>query len=145
MNAEIPKSFADLKPLLPLGAKILWASTDMVFDGDHAPYHPQHERNPLTVYGLSKKAGEDFLLGSALVVRFPQLYGLGGTFFQSIYETVSKISNENSQSSQPSAAMKLFGDEWRSTALGTDAARMALDFLEHSTPEDTSQVFLRAS
>lgn len=67
-----------------------------------------------------------------LVVRFPQLYGLGGTFFQTIFENLSK----------PNARITLFNDEYRTVALGSDVARMCIDFLEHATPEDYKQVFL---
>jgi dTDP-4-dehydrorhamnose reductase len=141
INSKIPALVVSLKnsSSLPDGTKILWASTDMVFDGDHAPYSSTSERNPITIYGISKKSGEDALLGSALVVRFPQLYGLGGTFFQSIYDNLLK-NDAKLKSGESIERIKLFGDEWRSVALASDVARMVVDFLQHSTEEDLNKV-----
>eukprot|EP01122_Echinamoeba_exundans_P009236 TRINITY_DN3218_c0_g1_i1.p2 TRINITY_DN3218_c0_g1~~TRINITY_DN3218_c0_g1_i1.p2 ORF type:complete len:321 (-),score=40.35 TRINITY_DN3218_c0_g1_i1:2565-3527(-) len=142
MNSKIPALVANLKNCnqLPDDAQILWASTDMVFDGDHAPYSSSSERSPLTIYGISKKSGEDALLGSALVVRFPQLYGLGGTFFQNIYDNLLK-NDAKLNNGETIEKIKLFGDEWRSVALGSDVARIAVDFLEHATNEDCNKVW----
>jgi dTDP-4-dehydrorhamnose reductase len=40
------------------GILFVYISTDYVFDGQHAPYKIDAERNPLNRYGLSKMNGE---------------------------------------------------------------------------------------
>lgn len=56
--------------------------TDYVFDGQSTrPYRPGDARNPLSVYGLSKAAGEDAAGPDALIVRTSWLYDSGGTNF----------------------------------------------------------------
>ena len=60
-------------------------STDYVFDGNQdEPYHEDDEANPLSVYGLTKYAGEWVASGTApdiLVVRTAWVYGAGEDYF----------------------------------------------------------------
>lgn len=61
------------------GAKIVYISTDYVFDGKEAPYEVDAAPNPLNAYGHSKLAGEKVFLSrvpdQAVVLRVPILYG----------------------------------------------------------------------
>ena len=67
------------------GARFVYVSTDYVFDGRaKAPYLPDAEPAPLSVYGRTKLEGERAALASqrgALVVRTSWLYGSGGGNF----------------------------------------------------------------
>ncbi|MGD8632149.1 MAG: SDR family oxidoreductase, partial [Anaerolineales bacterium] len=54
------------------GARLLYVSTDSVFDGSAGPYREGDETNPKNVYARSKLEGEQAVMGSlpgALVVR----------------------------------------------------------------------------
>lgn len=61
------------------GAKVVLLSTDNVFDGARGVYVEGDARNPVNVYGRSKCAAEDALLGGGggghLVVRIPMVFG----------------------------------------------------------------------
>jgi dTDP-4-dehydrorhamnose reductase len=58
------------------GARLLTVSTDLVFDGRHAPYGALDPVAPLSVYGLSKAEGEERARAhGARVVRLPLLFG----------------------------------------------------------------------
>jgi dTDP-4-dehydrorhamnose reductase len=59
------------------GLRVVYVSTDLVFDGVGAPYLATAEPRPLSAYGRSKRAGELEALGAAgaLVVRLPLLFG----------------------------------------------------------------------
>ncbi len=58
------------------GARLLAVSTDLVFDGRHAPYGANDPVAPLSVYGLSKAEGEERARAhGARVVRLPLLFG----------------------------------------------------------------------
>jgi dTDP-4-dehydrorhamnose reductase len=63
------------------GARLLYVSTDYVFDGAaQAPYREDSKTNPINVYGLSKRDGEEAvarILERALIVRTSWL--MGGT------------------------------------------------------------------
>jgi len=60
-------------------------SSDYVFDGSkRMPYVESDEPHPLSVYGRSKRAGEDFvrnILERHVIIRSLWLYGKGGTNF----------------------------------------------------------------
>lgn len=83
LNCEGPKNLAKLS--VALGARLFHVSTDYVFDGrSRRPYREGAVRNPLSVYGRSKAAGEDAVLEtlpSAFVIRTAWLYGKWGANF----------------------------------------------------------------
>jgi len=58
------------------GVRLLYASTDFIFSGEHPPYGEADSAGPVNAYGLSKLAGERAALSvsSAVVVRMPALY-----------------------------------------------------------------------
>jgi dTDP-4-dehydrorhamnose reductase len=66
-----------------LDALLVHVSTDYVFDGvKNVPYTEDDVPNPLSVYGVSRLAGEHFVRALAprhLVVRTSGLYGEGGS------------------------------------------------------------------
>lgn len=101
-----------------LAARIVYTSTDLVFDGKDAPYAPTREPRPLSKYGASKVAGEAALAEhpGASVVRVSLMYGPslwgGGGFFEQ-----QKQALENSQT------LRLFVDEWRTPLAYDEAAR----------------------
>lgn len=68
------------------GAAILYISTDYVFDGRGSrPYHEFDPTNPLSQYGRSKLAGEQFVRelagGRFWIVRSQWIYGFRGKNF----------------------------------------------------------------
>jgi dTDP-4-dehydrorhamnose reductase len=58
------------------GARLIHLSTDLVFDGEHAPYAEGDDPHPVSDYGRAKLAAEGFVDG--LVVRTSLLYGNPG-------------------------------------------------------------------
>jgi len=58
------------------GARLVHVSTDLVFDGDHAPYSEDDEPRPVSDYGRAKLEAERSVDG--LVVRASLLYGKPG-------------------------------------------------------------------
>lgn len=77
INAEAPDVLA--KICCDKGAKLIHFSTDYVFDGEKCePYTEEDEANPISVYGESKRAGEENVLavgGRHLVVRVSWVFG----------------------------------------------------------------------
>jgi len=78
-----------------LGARLLYVSTDYVFDGTKTlPYEELDEPRPLNVYGQTKYEGELAVLrhcGDSLVVRTAWLYGHGGPNF---VKTIMRVATQ---------------------------------------------------
>lgn len=68
-----------------LGIKMLYISTDYVFDGEgEAPWQPQDTRKPLNVYGMTKYEGElavQNTLDKYFIVRIAWVFGINGKNF----------------------------------------------------------------
>jgi len=69
-----------------VGARLVHLSTDFVFDGASSiPYPPEAPTNPLNVYGVTKRAGEQAVLevlpGRSVVLRTSWLYAAEGSNF----------------------------------------------------------------
>lgn len=68
-----------------LGIKLMYISTDYVFDGQgKRPWEPDDERKPLNVYGLTKYEGElavERYSANYFIVRIAWVYGVNGSNF----------------------------------------------------------------
>lgn len=62
-----------------VGARVIFTSSDQVFDGSHGHYAETDPPNPISVYGETKKAAERSILGqmvnSAVILRLNNVYG----------------------------------------------------------------------
>lgn len=80
INADAVAVMADA--MAATGGKLVHVSTDYVFDGTAAsPYSPDAARNPQSVYGRTKAAGEDHVRDSDILVRTAWVYEAGGANF----------------------------------------------------------------
>lgn len=81
---------------LETGARMVYVSTDYVFDGQkQQPYREFDSVNPQSVYGITKWQGEEIvrqILGRHYIVRTAWLYGEGNNFVR----TMLKLAEENS-------------------------------------------------
>jgi dTDP-4-dehydrorhamnose reductase len=93
VNADGPRVLA--AACSSRGVPLVHISTDYVFAGDgDRPYEADDQVGPRSVYGLTKLAGEDAVLGSgarAWVVRTAWVYGAHGANF---VKTILRLSGE---------------------------------------------------
>lgn len=99
-------------------ARFVFSSTDMVFDGEHAPYRESDPPQPVSCYGRTKAAAEAVLTGldQTLVVRLPLMYG----FPRHTRPTTFVKQMTALRCGEP---LRLFEDEYRTPAWLGDAAR----------------------
>jgi len=68
-----------VKEIKGYGSKLVYISTDYVFDGKNGPYKETDRTNPINTYGETKLEAENIAMASikdCLVVRTSQLYGV---------------------------------------------------------------------
>ena len=87
------------KAAVEVGAKMIHISTDYVFDGkSYKPYNENNITNPIGVYGLSKRNGEelifDILGDNGIVIRTAWLYSNYGKNF---VKTMIKLGEEQNE------------------------------------------------
>ena len=84
VNVDGPRNIATAAQ--HIGARVIHVSTDFVFDGHaEAPYRPDAQTSPLSVYGRTKRDGEKAVLEAmpenAVIVRTAWLYSRTGNNF----------------------------------------------------------------
>lgn len=104
------------------GAQIVQLSTDDVFDGlGTTPYTEFDETNPRTVYGRSKKAGENYVkefTHKHFIIRSNWVYGQGNNFVNSVLKAA------DSQQTLPVAS-----DQFGSPTSARDLAKLIVHLI----------------
>lgn len=97
-----------------VGAKIVQLSTDDVFDGlSKVPYGEFDDTNPKTVYGRSKRAGENYVkefTHKHFIIRSNWVYGEGNNFVNSVLAAAKEgreLSVASDQFGSPTSAKDL--------------------------------------
>jgi dTDP-4-dehydrorhamnose reductase len=101
-------------------------STDMVFDGEGAPYVESSAPSPVTTYGRSKVASEAAVLAAnpaALVARMALMCGWSRSRRRSFFDTTMETLSAG-------GSIEAFADEWRSPLDYSDAAWALCGLLE---------------
>jgi dTDP-4-dehydrorhamnose reductase len=73
--------------------KLIFFSSDYVFDGQKGDYAENDPAKPKTVYGQTKKIAEDYIkanLKNYIILRTANIFGRGGNFFQFVVDSLTK-------------------------------------------------------
>jgi dTDP-4-dehydrorhamnose reductase len=104
INADAPAVLAE--EAARLGVSLIHLSTDYVFDGSKpAPYVEDDACNPLSVYGRTKLAGEQAILGCgapAAILRTSWVYATRGHNF---LRTILRLAREREE-------LRIVDDQW---------------------------------
>lgn len=112
INAVGPKNIAIMAE--KIGAKLIHISTDYVFDGQGSvPYTEEDSPNPMSVYGKTKQAGDDFVRDYCkkyFILRTAWVYGEGKNFVKTMLRLAdnnSKVRVVSDQFGTPTSALEL--------------------------------------
>lgn len=114
-NVDATRSIVELADVV--GGRLIFTSTDLVFDGRTGGYAEDSTPRPLSVYGQTKHNAEAIVLANprAAVVRLPLMYGIPAvdrpTTFRAQLQSISRRT-----------PIRLFHDEFRSPIWLEDAA-----------------------
>ncbi len=122
INVEAPARLAEA--CAAAGIPLVFTSTDLVFDGEHAPYREGDPVSPLMVYGRQKVRAETAVAEihpGAAILRMPLMFGIspaGDSFFEKMAAAFA--------AGEP---VRLFIDEYRSPLAAPAAAHAVLSAL----------------
>jgi dTDP-4-dehydrorhamnose reductase len=100
------------------GARLVFVSTDLVFDGERGGYREDDRPAPLSVYGRTKRDAEELVRAAprCIVARLSLLYGPSLNGRTSFFD-------EQTTALRTGQSVTLFTDEWRTPLDLTTAAR----------------------
>ena len=107
------------------GVRLVHVSSDLIFDGESAPYKEEAEPTPLSIYGRTKAEAERAALTdpTAAVVRVALLFGPTLTERASFFDLTARRFEKGE-------SMTLFEDEWRTPISLRAAAEGLLSIAE---------------
>lgn len=122
VNVEGPRNIA--KVCKKLDIKMIQISTDYVFDGQgERPWEPDDPTGPVSVYGLTKRDGEEAvkeLLDKYFIVRIAWVFGINGKNFVKTMLNVAKTHD----------TLTVVNDQWGSPTYTYDLARLLVDMIQ---------------
>jgi dTDP-4-dehydrorhamnose reductase len=111
-------------------ARLVFTSSDMVFDGEHAPYEESSPINPINRYGEHKTLAESYIQQhnpKAVICRLTPMYGRPGPYAGSFLQDIC-------MRLQNGREVPLFTDEFRTPLCVEDAADGLLCAAEAGLP-----------
>ena len=137
VNAGAPGAFAEALARISESSRLLQISTDFVFDGEQGrPYLPEDPRNPVSVYGASKAAGEQAVAdalgtadhaggsGRATILRTSWVYGPVGRNFMI---TMLRLHHQKAAAGEP---LRVVADQVGCPTNTAGLARACWDVIE---------------
>lgn len=124
VNSDGPRHLAHAA--CDAGSRLIHISTDFVFDGaSSVPYPPEAATHPLNVYGATKRAGEEAVLGvlpeRSVIVRTAWVHAARGANFVTtmlrLMATRGSVSVVADQVGTPTSAGSIAAAIWRIVAL----------------------------
>lgn len=124
-NALGPKCVASAAR--DIGAKLIYVSTDYVFDGDRGMYKEDDQTSPINYYGESKLAGERFVLEicpDSVIARTSVLYGQNPVRQNFVTWAANEMKKGN--------RINIVNDQYTSPTLSSNLADMILSIRDET-------------
>ncbi len=122
LNVKATKNLATLAEMF--GARFIFISTDLVFDGTKGNYDEQDTPNPMSYYAETKLEAESLvknLVGNYVILRSPLLLGVSPRGTRSVNERLLKEFEAGNR-------VKLFVDEFRTPISANVLAKIIVEF-----------------
>ncbi len=125
-----------------VNAKIIFFSTDYVFDGSKKTFNEQDSTNPLNVYGASKLAGENLTKvanTNYLIIRTTALYGekVSGKGHNFVLLMLEKAKTER--------AIEVVNDKYCSPTYSLDLSLKIKELIDKNIPSGTYHIVNQGS
>lgn len=122
VNVDGPLNIARVCKKLDI--KMIQISTDYVFNGEgERPWEPDDPTGPVSVYGVTKRDGEDAVINTLdkyFIVRIAWVFGINGKNFVKTMLNLSKSRD----------TLTVVNDQWGSPTYTYDLARLLVDMVQ---------------
>jgi dTDP-4-dehydrorhamnose reductase len=126
INATATEILAEMSSRL--GCRLVYVSSDMVFDGGRGNYSEEDTPRPINVYGKTKLTGEKFIQSVCrdfAIARAALIYGKPVTGSNSFSEKIKQVVGTGE-------VMRLFTDQFRTPVLVENLAEALLELSENA-------------
>jgi dTDP-4-dehydrorhamnose reductase len=121
-----------------VGARFIFLSSDLVFDGSAERYDEDSPTHPLSVYGHTKVGGEELVRTGSddfAIVRTTVMYGWSSRYTESMAEWVLRELQQNRERCpEPVEGLNMYQDQYRQFILINDLVASISELIEMETP-----------
>lgn len=113
-----------------IGARFIFLSSDLVFDGSAERYDEDSPTHPLSVYGHTKVKGEELVRTGSddfTIVRTTVMYGWSSRYTESMAEWILR-------GLQESRELNMYHDQYRQFILINDLGAVIFELIERENP-----------
>lgn len=125
VNAEGTRNIAEVCERV--GAKMIYISTDFVFDGKRGNYKENDDLNPINWYGRTKLEGEKFVKNydiEYIIARVSVLYGWNINKLNFATWVINKLENKEK--------ISIVRDQWNSPTFADNCADILLELIKRN-------------
>jgi dTDP-4-dehydrorhamnose reductase len=115
-----------------VGARLIFLSSDLVFDGSAERYDEGSPTSPLSVYGSNKVEGEELVRTGSddfVIVRTTVMYGWSSRYTESMGEWVLRGLQEGQE-------LTMYQDQYRQFILINDLVAAIFELIEKESPSN---------
>jgi len=121
-----------------VGARFIFLSSDLVFDGSAEWYDENSPTHPLSVYGHNKVEGEELIRTGSddfVIVRTTVMYGWSSRYTESMAEWVLRgLQESRERRPEPVEGLNMYHDQYRQFVFINDLVAAILELLQRETP-----------
>jgi dTDP-4-dehydrorhamnose reductase len=119
-----------------IGARFIFLSSDLVFDGSAERYDEDSPTHPLSVYGHTKVEGEELVRTRSddfAIVRTTVMYGWSSRHTESMAEWVLRgLQESQERCPEPVEGLNMYQDQYRQFILINDLVAVIFELIEYS-------------
>jgi dTDP-4-dehydrorhamnose reductase len=117
-----------------IGTRLIHLSSDMIFDGEHAPYQESDPPAPLSFYARAKAAAEELVAGGIsnhVIVRTSLVTSFDPPDPRTAWVVKALLAAAESGEALQTSDVTLFADEFRCPVRTGDLAAALVELIEH--------------
>jgi dTDP-4-dehydrorhamnose reductase len=126
-----------------VGARFIFISSDLVFDGSAERYDEDSPTRPLSVYGHNKVEGEERVRTGSddfVIVRTTVMYGWSSRYTESMAEWVLRgLQESRERRPEPVEGLNMYHDQYRQFIFINDLVAALFELIEMEDPSTPRQ------